>query len=536
MKRKTISLAVCSFLVAGLFSGCATSSLTTSKDDLEKLKTAQYPIETDVELSLFHWQGGSGWDQIKAEDGAKRIIDLLEEKTGIKVKRIYPPVGQEEQQFNIMLASGEYPDIIGWKWGEFVGGADKAVRDGYIVNLNELIDEYSPNFKKMLENDPYIDKMVKTDEGNYCYYPGLTEHGEGKDNLLLTSGYVFRKDWLDELELPVPETIDDWHQTLTAFKEKKGAISPLCMTAMDAKEGLAGAFGINLGFYKDDAGKIQYGFVQPAFKDFVTMMNQWYSEGLIDKNIADIDSKTVDSRLLNDETGAVFAWLGGGMGKWLTAAKGLGMEKFNLVGVPAPVINKGDRAKYAARELPVATAGHAISATSEHKELAIKFLDYGYSEEGHMVYNFGEEGVTYEMIDGFPTYTPFMTNNPNGKSFDDQLSIYTHALGKGPYIMDNRYITQRYFWAQQKEAQKNWGNNDVVDYQLPVLTPSEADSKEFANIMNNINTYTSEMYLKFIVGTKPISEFDSFVQQIRDYGIDRAIKIQQDALDRFNNR
>lgn len=73
-------------------------------------------------------------------------------------------------------------------------------------------------------------------------------------------------------------------------------------------------------------------------------------------------------------------------------------------------------------------------------------------------------------------------------------------------------------------------------YQIPYLTPSAEESKEFATIMNNINTYTSEMYMQFVVGKKPLSEFDSFVSQIKDYGIDRAIEIKQAALDRYNAR
>ena len=269
----------------------------------------------------------------KGEDGAKLFVDLLYEKTGIKVKRIVPPLGQEEQQFNIMIASGEMTDIITWSWGNFLGGADKAVTDGYIISLNDLMSDYTPNFKKLLESDPELDKMVKSDNGNYCYFPGMNQ---------------------------------------------KGDAAPFSMAASDSSYGLlglAGAYGITLDFYKDDNGKIQFGYVQPQCKDFLAMMNKWYSEGLLDKNISNVDGKTLDSCLLNGKTGAVFGWLGGGMGKWLTAAKSLGMESFDLVGVPAPVLNRGDRVKYASKEMPVAVTGQAISSQTKHKELAAKFLD-----------------------------------------------------------------------------------------------------------------------------------------------------------------
>lgn len=537
MNKRLMCLIIGLFVVIGAVGGCSDSKLSNSAYNSEKIKNVAYPLESDIELTMFMHQGGSSAQPV-AEEGAKLFVDLLYEKTGIKVTRIVPPLGQEEQRFNIMLASGETTDIITWKWGEFLGGADKAVADGYIISLNDLMDDYSPNFKKMLEADPELDKMVKSDNGNYCYYPGMNQKGDG-DILMLTSGYMFRKDWLDDLGLPVPETVDDWYVTLKAFKDKKGATAPFSMTASDSSyglQGLAGAFGIQLDFYKDDDGKIQFGYIQPECKDFLAMMNQWYTEGLLDKSISNIDGKTLDSRLLNDESGAVFGWLGGGMGKWLAAAESLGLESFDLVGVPAPVQNKGDRVKYASKEMPVSVTGQAISATSEHKELAAKFLDYGFSEEGHMLYNFGEEGVTYNMVDGQPVYTDFVINNSDGKTIDDQLSKYTHALGKGPFVMDTRYMKFRYFREQQQQAQLNWGDNDVDKYQIPYLTPSAEESKEFATIMNNINTYTSEMYMQFVVGKKPLSEFESFVQQIKDYGIDRAIEIKQAALDRYNAR
>ena len=52
--------------------------------------------------------------------------------------------------------------------------------------------------------------------------------------------------------------------------------------------------------------------------------------------------------------------------------------------------------------------------------------------------------------------------------------------------------------------------------------------------MADINTYVSESYLKFLLGKQPISEFDNFVAIIKSLNIDRAIEIQQNALDRYN--
>ena len=52
-------------------------------------------------------------------------------------------------------------------------------------------------------------------------------------------------------------------------------------------------------------------------------------------------------------------------------------------------------------------------------------------------------------------------------------------------------------------------------------------------IMTDINTYREEMTHKFITGQEPLDNFDAFVEQIRSQGIEEAIQIKQDALDRY---
>ena len=73
-------------------------------------------------------------------------------------------MGQEKEQFNLLLSSGDLPDIISYNWYEFPGGPQKAINDGYILKLNGLIEDYAPNLKRTLEENPEVDKSVKTDE------------------------------------------------------------------------------------------------------------------------------------------------------------------------------------------------------------------------------------------------------------------------------------------------------------------------------------------------------------------------------------
>lgn len=69
----------------------------------------------------------------------------------------------------------------------------------------------------------------------------------------------------------------------------------------------------------------------------------------------------------------------------------------------------------------------------------MKFLDYGYTDEGRIFFNFGIEGESYEMINGYPTYTEMITHDPNGLSMQATLSHYCRASnGSIGSIQDKR--------------------------------------------------------------------------------------------------
>ena len=96
---------------------------------------------------------------------------------------------------------------------------------------------------------------------------------------------------------------------------------------------------------------------------------------------------------------------------------------------------------------------------------------------------------------------------------------------------------EQYFPTQQeKDAYQTWANIDADKYLLPPITPTPEESQEYATIMNEINSYKDEMYLKFLFGDESLDAFDNYVNTIKGMGLDRAIEIQTNALDRYNNR
>ena len=183
------------------------------------------------------------------------------------------------EAYNMMLASGDYPDIVNLSTGTtlYKGGLDAAIRDGVYLRLNELAEQYMPNFWALINTDDETRRQAFTPEGNL----------KGIMNVWIPAqhnwfGPVLRKDWLDDLGMDMPETYDDWHEMLTRFKNEKGATAPLLLpsdgmlsTGMGASH-LANGFGTCDSFFVDDDGKVQWGPVTEGYRKYVESFSITY--------------------------------------------------------------------------------------------------------------------------------------------------------------------------------------------------------------------------------------------------------------------
>lgn len=539
-KKMSVSIAVVMVMTASLFAACSKDSGnepgTSVKPGASPAASAtpeagKYPLETTETLT--------SWEQINTNliTFTSNLAETpfgkaLEKETGVKVRYTHPADGQSKEQFNLLIASNNLPDVVEYDWNSgYPGGPEKAIADKVILPLNELIDKFAPNLKKLLQTDKELDKMIKTDSGKYYVFPMIRP-----DNGLVFRGPMIRKDWLDELSLQVPTTIDEWYTVLKAFKEKKGASAPLTAqysNELNIQDAFIGAYRTANRFYIDDQGKVHYGPVDPQFKDALTLLRKWYAEGLLDKDFAlNTDSKALDNKMMSDSSGATVGLLSGGMGRWMDTGKKKD-PKFQLVAAPYPTLKKGDKAFIGQRDFKYNPAGSkAVTADTKNPELAVKWLDYAYSEKGSLLFNFGIEGESYTMQGGTPAFTDKITKDPK---YNLQQMVSQYTKPNGPFPGDSRKSFNTY--KEQDEAVKIWEQTDAAKHVMPLfLTPTVDESKELAKLMTAITSYKEEMFVKFVMGKEPLDKFDAYVKQIKDMGIDNVTKIYQDALDRYNKR
>lgn len=537
MKALTVMIMLLMFLL--LTVGCSSDDASTETSEQgEGQETEQKdPSEVGYPGQLTYWTEINGNASQTAETlNDVRAYQAIEDVTGTKVEFKHPSGEGTDitEQFNLMLASGKLPDVIEYNWRTVPKGPDNAIKDGTIIRLNELIENYAPNLNKYLNDNPEVKKMVTTDEGNMYTFPFI----RGDEKLMVYMGMMIRQDWLDKLELDTPTTIAEWEEVLTAFKTgdpngngEQDEI-PLLVQPDDFKNigPFVGAYGIHAQFYNDN-GTVKYGTIQPEFKEFLTTMNRWYEKGLLDQDFAAMDGKLVDANVTNSKLGSLFGFTGGGIGRF-TGLMG-DHPTFKLTPTPHPALEGGISATAQKAFAYEGQQSVAISGQAENPEEIVKWLDFGYSEEGHMLFNFGIEGESYEMIDGFPTYTEEVTDNPDGLPMANALGQYIRGNYGGPLIQDVRYLEQYLELPEQKEAVKLWEETAENKINMPPVTMNAEESDEYNSIMGDLNTYYDEFVIRFIMGEEPLDNFDEFVATLKGMGIDTAVELQQAALDRY---
>ena len=463
----------------------------------------------------------------------------LQKRTGIKLEFIHAPTPSLTEQFNLMIASGDLPELIFYPWNLIPGGPDKAMDDGIIQNIRDPIAKYAPNFKQILKDNPNVYKDTITDNGRIYWVPQLKMYKEDRT----VGGFMIRQDWLDKLGLKVPTTMDEWYTVLKAFKEKdpngtgKPVIPMISMKTndIDGIERFTYAWGFPADFY-DDNGTVKYGPVQPGYKEFLKTMAKWYAEGLIDPEYLATDRRSHDAKVTSGEAGSFYGLINSFMGTY-TANMAKIDPKFNLVSVPLPMSSDGKRYDFypdSVRE--VCNAGFAFSTKNKYVKESVKMLDYYFTEDGKVLMNLGIEGLTFNIVNGEYLYTDLITNNPNGWSRDQAIAHYTPSGVTARLFQDKRYWLQMAVYPNQIAGMAIFADA-TSERAMPMISIQGDDATTLAGIQNELRTYQREMQAKFIMGQLDIdSQWDTFVKTLDSLRLSNAIDILQQAVTRYDNR
>lgn len=462
----------------------------------------------------------------------KESFKQMEKVTNVHIDFKHVSDADVENQFNLLMASGQLPDMIYYySWDT---QSTKYGNNGALLPLEDLIKQHAPNLQKILDEHPDVKGQITSPEGHIYYLPNLALD----PSQLVQMFPQIRQDWLDELKLQVPKTTYDWYNVLKEIRAKKTDQPPFVSIGLDSggsggAMGLfAPAFGIDFDFFVED-GKVKYGPYDPRYKDLMAYLNKLSSEKLLD--ISQKDFPSLREQVLSGKAGAWFGWAGSYMGTFTSLMK----EKdpnttFSISPVLPPVGPNGDQ-RHTSHRWSASAYGIAVSSQTKHAEDIIKWLDFQYSKEGILLNNFGVEGSGYTMVDGKPVYTDKIVKPANGTP--PAVAILSETIGGGVWstVADVDGGSQM----SAANGQKVSPTAQFAPYvdmkkKIPPLQFTKEEADIISPIMADVNSYVKEMATGFINGQVKIDGFDKYIDGLKKMKIDQVLEQYQKAYDRFS--
>ena len=283
----------------------------------------QFPLKETEELSFI-----TSAPATSTQDPNERVIfQRLEEQTNVHIDWTCFVSDQFSDKKNLALAQfGNLPD------GLFNAGMSdydllRYAKQGIIIPLENLIDQYMPNLQAVFEKYPEYRTMCTAPDGHIYSFPWIEQLGAGKEAIQAIGDIPYiNKKWLDYLGLEIPTTTDELEQVLIQFRDHaeelekefsiEGDVIPMSFIINNGDQDpaiLINGFGEGYGdtgdhFAVTDEGKVIYTTVQEGYKEGIEWLHKLVTEDLVDPEAFTQEWSTYVAKGKNHRYGLCFTW------------------------------------------------------------------------------------------------------------------------------------------------------------------------------------------------------------------------------------
>ncbi len=498
----TFGLAACT---GGGGSGGAATTDPLTKEDVIQINIpshASWPYQDDWKV----------WEYI--EEGSGATLDI----TAI-------PASDVTTKYPIMFAAPEtLPDVMSFSTKL---RCDQYNEGGAIIALDDMA-EYMPNYNAWLESltqeeyDRYV-KVRKAYDGKVYYTPSM-----GRESSQGVRAWLYRKDIFEKHNLEVPTTFDELYEVCKELKELYPDSYPYCLrsafTHIDAS-GPSWKPYWSTGFYYDfNEDKWSYGASEDVMLEVIKFHKKMVEEKLMPSDFMTINASTWQE-LVTTNRGFIMPEYQTRIDFFNGLARGQNPD-FDLQAMVPPIAKEGGVAKM--NRYTIDPIGMLICNSKDEERIAnaAKFIDWFYTDEAKEIVSWGKEGETYEIVDGKKQYitdeTGSQPSNLYGFSTYGTYALYDHEASlalESDEIAETRDMVLGYHM-----------ENPVVTTYLAHAANEKRAITEYATA---INTYTKEMVSKFILGQKPLSEFDEYVASLNEMGLQELLQAYETSYNKI---
>ena len=507
-------------------------------------KDVSFPLKESVKLSVFIPQNS---DVVDLKDNV--VFQDLQAATNIDFDLTAVPGQDASEKLNLLLASGEYPEVI---MGTALSAQDLeryGVQEGILMPLNDLIDKYAPNIKAQLEEHPNWKEDITCSDGNIYGIPTVDSGGVGHVNSPMK--YWINQEWLDKLGLDMPETTEEFKEVLTAFKTQdpngNGVADEIPLTGAinswnaDPYLFLLNAFGyFDMSFYylKDDT--IHSILDQDYMREGLRYMNDLYANGLIDPAAFTQDNSQL-SAIGNNEGVEILGVSGAGHVGMLFDINNV--ERYHKYAMMLPLKGPGGyQAIPYTTSVSLSGSNFTITNACEQPEVSIQIADLFSTEEWTVKGQVGVQGVEWDVADagtfGMDGETParikFLQYQTPGQVVDAWWGTYRGmepdwkvAVQTDGDIMDPANFESRLY--QETMRLKPYAAD--VD-PIPTLLYSDDESTAFTQYKTAVEDYAKIAIVEFINGKRDVErDWDSYLADLENLGYGKMIELIQKTYD-----
>jgi len=452
------------------------------------------------------------------------IWDYLKEITGIDLEITAIPGENFATKIPLMMASPEtFPDLMHTWMKETV---DDYALTGAYMSFDDNLDKM-PNYSKFLDNlsdKEYEELTAQHTSGDGKMYSAITKGRSG------ASGYtwMYRKDIFEKHGLEVPTTAEEMYQVAKKLKELYPDSYPLCF-----RDGLGKFIGWGPAwqndftfrvFYDYKTGEWKYGTREPVTRDMVEYFLKLKEENLVPPDYITMPSKSWEE-LMTTDRGFITMDYVVRIDFFNDASRGQNPEfTMALMAPPIPDVETG-RARVVKMNNDL--AGFCVLNTGNEARIArsFEFIDSLYTDKAYELLSWGKEGETYEVRDGVRKFILEGDDTPQRK-----YGFFTHGTCQwvDPAANEESYSAEQV--KAFRELEKYIEDHSNPDTWI-TFTDEEAD--KLANYTDDIEAYAQEGLSKFLLGQRPMSEWDSFIAGFEEMGVDEMLDVYRSAFARF---
>ncbi|MCU6709125.1 extracellular solute-binding protein [Paenibacillus sp. J5C_2022] len=495
------------------------------------LNEAEFPIVKEpITLAMM---GAKTANQLVWEEMA--FFQEMENLTQIRFEFDTPAAENYREKLNLRFASGNLPDVL---FGANLLPENEILfgSQGQLIPLEGLIEEYAPNIRKLLDDNPDIRSNLTTPSGHIYSLPFVDTPGA----FGVYPKLWINERWLEAVQLPMPSTVDELFDVLLAFKEKdpnqNGQPDEIPMSfhlvpgsgVPDIQSFLFSAFGFTGPVTVDDS-IVRFAPFEPEYRSYLAFMNRLYAAGLIDKEGY---SQTVQQKNAKGNNSTLGIFSAGG------AFQVVGNELDKNYNLLPPLVSEANKQPFSIRGNNLIRGTFAITSSNAYPEATIRWVDHLYSKEGAILAAQGIEGKHFEYVDNGQGLKALIPEGENPAQFRGTISP-----NAGTFIPRIHEPVQKL--NQYKIEETNPLNHHIaVESKLKLepiardafpLTYFTLEEQQRLKVLEvDITSYVNEMSAKFIVGDTSLDQWDAYISTLEKMNVQEYVDIYQQAYDRWN--